>query len=324
MTDHPLSRLPSSPMRDSLLLALCALGFGLVPLFARPLMAAGLTPEAIALYRFAPGLLIALPFVPVLWRCPRRRRTALLLAGCGMAMGLSWALFLRGLDLVPVAWAGTVYMSYPLFVVLLAWLWLKRVPTARAWAAVGLVVAAAALLALTAGEGMGADAAGALLLCLPAPIAFAAIIVVLVRRSAALRPLERLGAGFVGTMVGLIPLVAADPGRALIPQDPELWGLILGMIVLTALVPHLVYTTVAPRLSEARVATLGSLELPMMVAIGWLAFGEALGPVELLAVALVLAAVIVVPGEAPTGLQVTRLPAQAMLRPASPLGRSHR
>ncbi len=278
----------------SLWLVVAVIGFGLVPLFARHLLAAGLSPEAIALYRFALGLLLGLPLLPGLLRSPAKRRPALALAACGLAMGLAWSAYLRGLDLVPVAWAGLVYMSYPLFVALLAWLWLRQPLQRRALAAGALVMAGAGALLLGAGGSLG-SLGPALLLCLPAPLAFAVMILVLVRRSAGLRPLEKLAASLTGTVLGLLPLaLAADPG-GLVPAAPSDWLWIAGMALITAALPQALYSTMATRLPETRVATLGALELPTMVLIGWLALGEPLGAPEALAVALVMAAVALAP-----------------------------
>ena len=159
---------------SSLWLALAITGFGLVPLFARHLLEAGLSPEAIALYRFGLVLLLTVPVLPRILRTRAKRGPALLLAGAGLAMGLAWSMYLKGLDAVPVALAGTIYMTYPLFVLLLAWVWLRQPIQRRAVLAGGLILAGASVL--LAGTNIGLEElAPGLLLCLPAPLAFALI-----------------------------------------------------------------------------------------------------------------------------------------------------
>jgi drug/metabolite transporter (DMT)-like permease len=54
----------------------------------------------------------------------------------------------------------------------------------------------------------------------------------------------------------------------------------------------------APRIGPARAAAAGAFELPTMLAIGWLAFAEPLGAVELTAAALVIGAILLTPATA--------------------------
>jgi drug/metabolite transporter (DMT)-like permease len=294
--------LDTAPLRHGLLLVLAVAGFALVPVFARPLMAGGLTAEATALWRFLPGLLLGLPLLPRLWRTPGKRAAALALALGGLGMGLGWTAYLRGLDAVPVAWAGTVYMSYPLFVVLLAWAWFGARPGPSALASGGLVLGGALVLLLgapTAIGGLGWGQAWALALCLPAPLAFAAVILLLLWSAPRLTPLERMAASMAGTLTGLLPMALISGGAAgLLPAEPEGWAWLAGLALVTALLPQLLYIAVAPRLSAARVAALGALELPAMVGFGWLLLGEALGPAEAVATACIVAAVLLSPGGA--------------------------
>lgn len=288
------ARWPRALDTASLWLALAIAGFGLVPLFARHLLEAGLSPEAIALYRFGLLLLLTVPVLPRILRTRAKRGPALLLAGAGLAMGLAWSMYLKGLDAVPVALAGTIYMTYPLFVLLLAWVWLRQPIQRRAVLAGGLILAGASVL--LAGTNIGLEElAPGLLLCLPAPLAFALIIVVLVRKSAGLGTFEKLAVGLAGTVAGLLPLAVIGDPAGLVPAAAGDWLWIAGMAVFSAALPQLLYTAMAPRLPEARVATLGALELPVMVAIGWLALGEALGLTDILAIILIVAAVALAP-----------------------------
>jgi drug/metabolite transporter (DMT)-like permease len=63
----------------------------------------------------------------------------------------------------------------------------------------------------------------------------------------------------------------------------------------TALVPQLIYTFACTKIGPARAAAAGSIELPTMIAIGWLAFSEQPGSVEIVAVAMVLVAILMAP-----------------------------
>lgn len=273
-------------------IAMSAVCFGLVPLFARELQALGLGAPAIALYRYA---FSAAALAPVLPLARAKRRDALLMGGTGVLVGVGWIGYLEAVATAPVAAAGVIYMSYPLFAVLFAWLLLGQRPGPRAWGAGALVLAAAGLVldpgALSAGD------LTALLWSLPAPITFALVIVVLSGMVARLSAAERLACGMTGASFGLLPLVVwPSAGPALPPPgDSAAWALIAGLTLCTALLPQLLYTAACPRVGPARSAAAGSFELPTMFAVGWLAFGEPVGPRELAAALLVLAAIATAP-----------------------------
>ena len=99
----------------------------------------------------------------------------------------------------------------------------------------------------------------------------------------------------MGSVLGLLPLVQATPAAALLPADPHGWLLVLGIGLGTALVPQLIYTVCSPVIGTARTAVAGSIELPVMFAVGWLAFGEPLGGAQAVACLLVLAAIALTP-----------------------------
>lgn len=291
---------PSPAAGATLLVMVSAVGFGLVPLFGRLLAEAGLANPTIAFLRFAFSLLVMLPFLP---RRRAKLKPAALLAGAGVAMGLAWTAYLDALQTVSVAAAGVVYMTYPLFAVLLARLLLGQRLGRRALLAAGLVLAGA-LVALAPGSLQGGQFQGgqfqagqlpALLSALPAPIAFALIIVVLTGLTHGLTTLEKMAAGMAGATLGLLPLALLRGDLLEIPADPGIWLLIAGMIGATALLPQLLYTFAAPRVGPSRSAMAGSLELPTMFLVGALAFGETVGPGELAAAVLICLSVAVAP-----------------------------
>lgn len=82
---------------------------------------------------------------------------------------------------------------------------------------------------------------------------------------------------------------------AVIPPQLADWALILGISVVTALLPNFLFAKAAPVVGPAKTAMAGSMELPTMFVIGWLAYGEPLGAVQITAGILVLLAVFVAP-----------------------------
>ena len=274
----------------TMVLGASAVLFGLTPLFARALQADGMSDAAIALSRFVFTALCLWPFLP---RAREKRGEALLLFGAGVAMGAGWIGWLEAIRSAPVAAAGVVYMSYPLFTVLFAWLVAGLPPGRRAVAAAALVLAAAALL-LRPGA-LAPEAFAALLWSLPAPVTFGFIIVALTALTPRLRTLEKMACGLGGAALGLAPVAALGAGGALVPGSLEGWALLVALGVGTAFLPQLGYTLAAPRVGPARAAATGAVELPTMIAIGWLSFGETVGVREIAAAALVIAAIFLAP-----------------------------
>jgi len=295
-----VARLLDAPPVATLAVALTAILFGLVPLFARALQAEGLGAASIALSRYLLSAAVLLPFLPL---ARAKRREGLLIGGAGMAMGLGWIGYLQAIETAPIAAAGVIYMSYPLFCVLFAWLLLSQRPTVRALTA-GLMILLAAGLLLEPGA-LGPGAAPALLWSLPAPVTFGFLVLVLCALTPNLTALEKLSAGMLGSTLGLAPIALTQELGAILPQTAEGWAWIAGLGLVTALLPQMIYTIAAPRLGAARASVAGSFELPTMLAIGWLAFGEALGPRAAVASALVLGAIALSPA----------------IRPAPPLAR---
>ncbi len=288
-----LSRLDATPNRATMVIALTALCFGTVPLFARELLATGLSPEGVALYRFGLVLPLALMVLP---RDAHLLRPALALVGGGIAMGLGWTAYLRVIEHVPLATAGVVYLSYPLFVTLLARVALGRRLTARALASAALILGAG-MLTLAAG-GTGGLTLTWVLRCLPAPIGFALIVVLLAEADQRLSASQRWASVSVGATIGLVSLSLTGDVPGLTPASPNVWWLLAAMMLVTTAIPQLLYARAAVRAGSARSAAAGALELPMMAVVGWVAFGERLSATDILAAVLMITAVVIAPGVA--------------------------
>lgn len=271
--------------------------FGTVPYFARSLIEGGMTAPAVAFWRFALSGLVLLPFV---WSARRYREAIVWAVSAGFALGLGWIGYASALKTLPVATAGVLYMTYPIFTVLVGWLWLGIAPTLRASFAAALVLIAA-LISSSSGPVTRADVP-AMLLALTAPLGFAYGIAVLTAKLGELSVLARIAAIQLGSVLGLLPLLVATGAMAtVLPATASGWWLAAGAALITALVPQLVYTIWAPRVGANRTAVAGSVELPTMFLVGLLAFSEPLGPGQWAACALVLAALFLAPTRATRG-----------------------
>lgn len=264
--------------------------FGLVPLFVRELHSMGAGPATIALYRYGFSALFLLPFLP---RERTKLGSALLLTGAGVVFSLSLIGYLEALGKAPVAAAGVVYMTYPVFAALFAFLLLRQALSWRSFAAAGLVILAAAQLLdpLT----LSPAVFEALIWAIPAPVAFGFFVVVLSGLAGQLSALERTACGLLGSIVGLLPLALQEGQGTILPSDAAEWGLVLTMGLLTALIPQILFTIACQQIGPVRTAAAGSFELPAMFVVGWWVFGETLGSREILSALLVLSAILLAP-----------------------------
>lgn len=272
------------------MILLASVGFGLVPVFARELAEEGLASSVIAFFRY--GLLFAL-LAPFLNLVGAKRKATLYGIGAGCTMSLGWIGYLEAIKVADIASAGVIYMSYPLFALLFAWLLMGQQPTGRALGAGGLIVIAA-VIALNP-RALGREAVTALLLSFSAPLTFGLGIAILTGKLGVLSPLERMAGTALGGSVGLLPLLANLDWQMLLPASRSGWGWIVAYVVVGALVPQFLYVIAAPHVGAGRTAVAGSIELPTMFLIGWLAFGEVITPLQLLAGLLVILAIPLAP-----------------------------
>lgn len=297
MSDTPTPRThwTDIPMVGIAAVGLSTIFFGCVPFFARSLTEAGIAPPAIAFCRY---LFPAIAFLPFLKVRGEQGRASLWGYFSGLTVGLGWVGYVKSLTLMPVSAAGVLYMTYPLFTLVVGWLLFADRPSLRAATGGGLILLAAALAAggVKAGATAGQTIAPvAILFALAAPVAFGLSINVLARKLHVLPPVSRMGIFAIGAATGLVPLILTYPRAAVVPSTPDQWALALALGTFSALIPQLLYSVFVPKIGGAKAAALGSIELPTMFAVGWFAFGELIGPREFLAGALVLTAILITP-----------------------------
>lgn len=270
---------------------LASIGFGLVPYFAKSLTEEGLAAHAVAFYRF---LLAASLLWPLLILERRQWRAILWGVLSGALMGVGWIGYVLALGAVPVSTVGVIYMTYPVFTVLLAWGLFSERPTSRSLTA-GLTIVAAAALASSPVVVAPAQLPF-VLIAFAAPLGFGFGIAVLVHKLSVISAPARIASASMGAALGLAPLVLLSDASEIVPSDGEAWLLIIGIALGTALVPQMIYVVCAPVIGAARAAVLGGIELPTAFLVGLIAFGEPIGAVQALACALVLTAIFVANG----------------------------
>ena len=291
----PLER--SSLLPTSLVVLSCFC-FGTIPYFAKSLSDAGMAPYAIAFYRYG---LSAIVLLPVLLRLPRAQlKTVAWGILSGISVGLGWVGFVSALETVPVTTVGVLYMTYPVFTILIGWLWFRDAPSKRAISGALMVIMAALLASSPAA--IEPRHLPAMLISLTAPISFGLGINILIHKLTPIRALARVATFSLGASLGLLPLLLLAEPDTVLPQQLGDWWLIAGLALGTALFPQWVYTTFALEIGAARAAVAGSVELPTMFFIGWILLGENVGVAQWLACLLVTLAILLTPARATRNL----------------------
>jgi len=287
----PLER---STLLPTYLVILACFCFGTIPYFAKTLVDAGMASYAVAFYRYG---LSAVVLLPLLLRLPAAQLKVVawgILSG--VSVGLGWIGFVNALKTVPVTTVGVLYMTYPVFTLLIGWIWFRDLPSKRAITGALMVVLAALIASSPAA--VEPKHLPAMLLSLSAPISFGFGINVLVHKLNPISAIARVASFSVGASLSLLPLLALSAPGSVLPQNPVHWWLIAGIALGTALIPQLIYTTFAPMIGAARSAVAGSIELPTMFFMGWYALGEVIGVAQWLACLLVTLAILMTPARA--------------------------
>ena len=291
----PLQR---STLLPTCLVVLACFCFGTIPFFARSLSDAGMAPYAVAFYRYG---LSAIILLPILLRLPAAQlKTVLWGLLSGVSVGLGWVGFVSALKTVPVTTVGVLYMTYPVFTILIGWLWFRD-KTSRRGICGALMVIMAALLA-SSPAAVEPRHLPAMLISLTAPISFGLGINILIHKLTPIKALARVASFSVGASLGLLPLLLLSAPGTVLPQQPGDWWLIAGLALGTALLPQWIYSVFAPEIGAARSAVAGSVELPTMFLVGWFLLGENIGIAQWLACLLVTLAILLTPARATRNL----------------------
>lgn len=280
------------------LVLLACVCFGTIPYFAKSLTDAGIASYAVAFYRYG---LSALVLLPLLLRISVAQwRTVAWGLVSGVSVGLGWIGFVAALETVPMSSLGVLYMTYPVFTLLIGWIWFRDLPSKRALSGALMVVMAALLASSPAA--IEPHHLPAMLLSLSAPVSFGFGINVLIHKLTPIPGIARVATFSVGAAASLLPLLLLSTPAEVLPRTEAQWWLVAGLAFGTALLPQLLYTTFAPMIGAARSAIAGSIELPTMFLVGLLFMNETIGPAQWIACGLVTLAIVMTPARATRNL----------------------
>lgn len=284
---------------------LAAFSFGIGGVIVKPLLEAGWTPLAAVLARVSitagvllvPGLL-ALGFdLRPLWRA----RWALL-AYASLAVAGVQVAFYSAIERIPVATTLLIEYLAPVALVVLAWARSRRRPATIVLA--GSVVAIGGLVLVVGPGGGGLDPVGVLLAAV-AMIGVATYYLMGDRTD--LPPIALIAAGFVVGAVelwivaatGLLPVAATFGSVPFVGAQAPWWVPMLAVALVSTALAYVAGIAAIVRLGSRLASFLGLTEVLFAGAIGWVLLGEALGALQLIGGALILAGIVLIRLEKP-------------------------
>lgn len=270
------------------LVALGAIGFGLMPLFARTAYADGLPPLSLLSWRFAIAFLCLLPFLPRMLAA-RRDMLVAVIAGAGY-MGTMFFYFLA-LQHLTVALTVLILFTYPLFTILLGWLVFRETLTWQNAVAAVLVLVAALLILSPAGIGDHANPLAVGMAFIP-PLAYAVFMHLAARRLSGIAIPVRLGGVFLGGLLAMLALGLLMDGGITAPASVTGWGATLALAILSTVGALGLLLYGAPAAGAERTAVAGASELVTALIVGALAYGEQLDAITMVGAALIVGAIL--------------------------------
>ncbi len=233
-----------------------------------------LGPAGAAFLRLAFAALI----LWVIWR-PRLSGALRLAAAFGVSLGLMNWTFYEAIARLPLGVAVTIEFAGPLSVAVVA----SRRPLDVLW----VLLAAAGIWLLIGPTGGDLDPLG-VVFALIAAVCWAAYIHLNQRTGASFRGGSGLAIAMVVGALVVLPAGVLQGGGALV--RPELLGAVLVVAILSSVVPYSLDVEALRRLPAAVFGVLMSLDPAIAALIGFLLLGQALGPLEVLAIAMVVVA----------------------------------
>jgi len=267
---------------------MAAFFYGLNPFFAQLLFKDGLTAEIVSLYRF----ILPMLFFAFFLRTPRANWSeALRTLALGFASGVAIFSYFHALETLPAATAILIYYTYPVFSVLIGWVIFKRTPSQNALISATLIVIAASLTVRP--EALSSDQLFATVACFLAPLVVATQVQYLSNPRKNITTLNRMAWITLGHIMVLLPLAIWSNPAQILPVSPTGLLAVLGIALVAAAIPQILFMVGAPKSCADKNALTGSLELVVALLAGAVLLGESLDRLEITAMTLMVLALLI-------------------------------
>jgi drug/metabolite transporter (DMT)-like permease len=293
--------------RDGVIYILLSVsGYACLPIFTKNLLARGLEPLDIAVWRF-------LFTVPVFWllTLARGKRTSkplprvrVLLMGALLGLAAIMAFF--GLERLPSGTFVVLVYTYPALVAIFEALMGERLGL-HAWIALSLTLVGITLTAPDFSAGLSGDNLPGVLWALADALTVALYMIASSRLLRGYPDMVRASAWTVsGSLILLLVMVL--PGGLALPQG-DAWLYMVGLAVVSTIMPVFTLNTGIQKLGSTRASIIATFEPVLTTFLALIFLGERMLPIQVLGGALIIASVILLQIRRP----VTAKPEQAAL-----------
>jgi drug/metabolite transporter (DMT)-like permease len=297
--------------RDGLIFVLIAVsGYSFLPVFTNKLFDTGLEPLDIAFWRF----LIA---APLFWMVALRRERPSPLRGAnplpwrkllalGTLMGVAATSAFMGLQRIPASTFVVLFYTYPTMVALLS-LFLGERLRLQAWIALGLTLVGIALTAPDFSAGLSGDNLPGVLLAFLNAFVVAVYYILNARILRGHKAFVHATALILTGALLLMSAVTVVRGGAAVPANLTAWLLLLGLALVSTVMPVFSISHGLQRLGATRASILGTVEPVLTSLLAVIFLGDRIRPIQLLGGAFILASILI--------LQARRSPTRRSLQP---------
>jgi drug/metabolite transporter (DMT)-like permease len=248
-----------------------AAGFGTIGIFGKLAVAIDLDLATLLPVRFTIATLVVVALaINRSWAFPRSERDWLTTLVLGVTYTAMTLFFFVSLRFLTAGIATIVLYTYPTFVVALSALFLGETVTVRKLIALGLATGGIALvvgLGTTDIDPLGVG------LALGSAACYAVYTTGSRMLSPSISPRPLMIGILVGTTVSMLVYGVLDGGLAL-PTGRDEWWIVLGLALVSTVIPHLLFYEGVSRLQASRVGVVSTAEPVVTVVLGVILLGE--------------------------------------------------
>lgn len=275
----------------ALLVLGAAAGFGTLGIFGEVAIAIDLELATLLTFRFVLATFVVIGLALARgWAFPRSGRDWAATLALGVVYTAMTLFFFVSLRFLTAGMATIVLYTYPTFVVAMSAAVLGEAVTLRKLLALGLATSGVALVVGT--ETVGVDPIG-VGLALGSATCYAAYTTGSRVLSPQIAPRPLMIGILVGTTASMLVFGVVDGGMAL-PAGFDEWGVVLGLAIVSTVIPHLCFYEGVSRLEASRVGVVSTAEPVVTVSLGAVLLGEPVTPFVVAGGALVVGGVLIV------------------------------
>ena len=275
------------------LVFVACLGFSIVPALAKTSYEAGSNALGVMTVRFSVAALLLLIARLTIGRkesWPTLKRMVVLLAiGAIGVTGVSLTYFLA-IDDIDTSLAIVLWYVYPVFVVAVSWVILKKRPRRNVFIALPFTLAG---IAVTAGQ-LSGGSGSAITLVMVSSFLFSFYIIGLDKASRGVGLVTSVTVLTVGTAIGywFVCVVPITPLEPLFPSDTRTWTMIVILAIFGTTAPFLFSVAGLNRLEASTYSVITTIEPVLGIIVAVIFLGESMSLARLVGAALVIGALI--------------------------------